>query len=151
MTIARQIADRGHALTFGDITPTALAWTQQAFTDTVGCALAVLMAQRGFTARPGAFEHKQGLLDVFNGPGTDDVDKMLADWYAPLECGGAGNPGLQPCPCCGSTYPSACRTPILLKPVLTSGGPRSWSIPRTGSALPPASTITPAAARPGCP
>ena len=70
---------------------------------------AALMAQRGYTASPGAFEHHHGFLDVFNGPGTYDVDRMLADWYAPLECGGFGDPGLKPYPCCGSTHASVAR------------------------------------------
>ena len=70
---------------------------------------AALMAQRGYTANPGAFEHKHGFLDLFNGPGTYDTDKILADWYAPLECDGAGDPGLKPYPCCGSTHPSVGR------------------------------------------
>ena len=38
---------------------------------------AALMAQQGFTANPGAFEHRQGFLDVFNGPGTYDTARML--------------------------------------------------------------------------
>ena len=67
---------------------------------------AALMAREGFTANPGAFEHKQGFLDVFNGPGTYDMARMLDEWYAPFECGGAGDPGLKPYPCCGSTHPS---------------------------------------------
>ena len=71
---------------------------------------AAFMAQRGYSANPGAFEHPHGFLDVFNGPGTYDVDKMLADWYAPLECGGFGDPGLKPFPCCGSTHASVART-----------------------------------------
>ena len=70
---------------------------------------ATLMAARGYTANPGAFEHGHGFLDVFNGPGTYDVDKMLADWYAPLEAGGYGDPGLKPYPCCGSTHASVAR------------------------------------------
>jgi 2-methylcitrate dehydratase PrpD len=70
---------------------------------------AALMAQRGYTANPGAFEHPHGFLDVLNGPGTYDVDKILADWYAPLECGGFGDPGLKPYPCCGSTHASVSR------------------------------------------
>ncbi len=70
---------------------------------------AALMAERGFTANPGAFEHGHGFLEVFNGSGTYDVDKMLADWYAPLECGGYGDPGLKPYPCCGSTHASVAR------------------------------------------
>src|ERR1700761_2186884 len=49
---------------------------------------AALMAQQGFTANPGAFEHKQGFLDVFNGPGTYDLGPVLNGWYDPIECGG---------------------------------------------------------------
>ncbi|HEY4172917.1 MAG TPA: MmgE/PrpD family protein [Rhodopila sp.] len=67
---------------------------------------AALMAQQGFTANPAALEHKQGFLDVFNGPGTYDTARILDAWYAPFECGGAGDPGLKPYPCCGSTHPS---------------------------------------------
>ena len=67
---------------------------------------AAFMAREGFTANPGAFEHKQGFLDVFNGPGTYDTARMLADWYAPFECDGAAEPGLKPYPCCGSTHAS---------------------------------------------
>lgn len=67
--------------------------------------LAALLAQQGLTANPGALEHKQGFLQVFNGSGTYDSDRMLADWYAPLECEG-GEPGLKPYPCCGSTHAS---------------------------------------------
>ena len=63
---------------------------------------AALMVREGFTANPGAFEHKQGFLDVFNGPGTYDTARMLADWYAPFECDGGAEPGLKPYPCCGS-------------------------------------------------
>jgi 2-methylcitrate dehydratase PrpD len=43
---------------------------------------AALMVKGGFTANPAALEAKQGFLDVFNGPGTYDVDRMLADWKA---------------------------------------------------------------------
>ncbi len=67
---------------------------------------AALMAKQGFTANPGALEHKQGFLDVFNGPGTYDIARMLDGWYDPIECGGGGDPGLKPYPCCGSTHPS---------------------------------------------
>jgi 2-methylcitrate dehydratase PrpD len=67
---------------------------------------AALMVKGGFTANPAALEAKQGFLDVFNGPGTYDVDRMLADWYAPLEVEGGGEPGLKPHPCCGSTHAS---------------------------------------------
>ncbi|HEY0184284.1 MAG TPA: MmgE/PrpD family protein [Rhodopila sp.] len=70
---------------------------------------AALMAKQGFTANPGAFEHKQGFLDVFNGTGTYDTARILDEWYDPFECGGAGDPGLKPYPCCGSTHPSISR------------------------------------------
>ena len=38
--LARQIADRIHALQFADISPEALDWTASAFVDTVGVTLA---------------------------------------------------------------------------------------------------------------
>jgi 2-methylcitrate dehydratase PrpD len=76
---------------------------------------AAFMAQRGFTANAEVFEHKQGFLDVFNGPGTYGADKMLANWYAPLECEGLGEPGLKPYPCCGSTHASVDRMIHLAK------------------------------------
>ena len=65
---------------------------------------AAYMARGGYTANAGVFEHKQGFLEVFNGAGTYDAAKMLGDWYAPLECLGAGEPSLKPYPCCGSTH-----------------------------------------------
>ncbi len=67
---------------------------------------AALMVRQGFTANPAALEHRQGFLDVFNGPGTYDSERILADWYAPLEVEGGGEPGLKPYPCCGSTHSS---------------------------------------------
>jgi 2-methylcitrate dehydratase PrpD len=70
---------------------------------------AALMVREGFSANPGALEHNQGFLDVFNGPGTYDTARILNDWYSPIECGGAGDPGLKPYPCCGSTHPSIAR------------------------------------------
>jgi 2-methylcitrate dehydratase PrpD len=66
---------------------------------------AALMVQQGFTANPAALEARQGFLDVFNGAGTYDIDRILADWYAPLEVEG-GEAGLKPYPCCGSTHSS---------------------------------------------
>lgn len=76
---------------------------------------AAFLARGGFTANAGAFEHKQGFLDVFNGPGTYDPERMLADWYAPAECEGPGEPGLKPYPCCGSTHASINRMLDLAK------------------------------------
>src|SRR5262249_56658308 len=54
---------------------------------------AALMVKQGFTANPAALDGRQGFLDVFNGPGSYDIDRILADWYAPLEVEG-GAPGL---------------------------------------------------------
>lgn len=76
---------------------------------------AAYMARAGFTANPGVFEHKQGFLDVFNGPGTYDVERMLGEWYAPPECEGPGEPGLKPYACCGSTHASVNRAILLAK------------------------------------
>jgi 2-methylcitrate dehydratase PrpD len=76
---------------------------------------AAYMAGEGFTANAEAFEHGQGFLDVFNGPGTYDTEKMLVDWYAPIECEGSGEPGLKPYPCCGSTHASVDRALMLAK------------------------------------
>ncbi len=70
---------------------------------------AALMVKQGFTANPAALDAKQGFLDVFNGPGTYDTNRMLADWYAPLEAEGGGEPELKPYPCCGSTHASIAR------------------------------------------
>ncbi|MCP5150086.1 MAG: MmgE/PrpD family protein [Ectothiorhodospiraceae bacterium] len=66
---------------------------------------AALVAERGFTASPRAFEHPQGFLEVFNGAGTYDVERMLGRWYDPplvLEPGVS----LKQFPCCGSTHPA---------------------------------------------
>ena len=76
---------------------------------------AAYMARAGFTANAGAFEHKQGFLDVFNGPGTYDGARMLGEWYAPPECEGPGEPGLKPYACCGSTHASVNRAILLAK------------------------------------
>lgn len=65
--------------------------------------LAALLVQQGFTANPGALEHKQGFLKVFNGDGTYDAARMLGDWGAPFMIE-VGEPGLKPYPCCGSTH-----------------------------------------------
>lgn len=76
---------------------------------------AAYMARRGFTASTAVFEHKQGFLDVFNGPGTYDAARMLGDWFAPPECEGPGEPTLKPYACCGSTHASVNRAILLAK------------------------------------
>jgi len=66
---------------------------------------AALLAEGDFTANAGAFEHNQGFLDVFNGPGTYDTARMLANWGAPFD---VVEPGIaiKQYPCCGSTHPA---------------------------------------------
>ena len=74
---------------------------------------AALIAQRGYTANPASFEHKQGFLEVFNGAGHYDVSKMFVDLDAPLDV----DPGLgiKQFPCCGSTHPAITMMLLLMK------------------------------------
>jgi 2-methylcitrate dehydratase PrpD len=67
--------------------------------------LAALLAERDFTANAGEFEHNQGFLEVFNGPGTYDAARILAHWGAPFD---VVEPGIaiKQYPCCGSTHPA---------------------------------------------
>jgi 2-methylcitrate dehydratase PrpD len=67
--------------------------------------LAVLLAERGFTANPATLEHKQGFFNAFNGPGTYDANKIFENWCAPLEIE-SPTMGLKQFPCCGSTHPA---------------------------------------------
>lgn len=67
--------------------------------------LAALLAQRGFDANEFALEHHQGFLNVFNGAGTFDAEKMFQDWASPLEIEGE-TIALKQFPCCGSTHPA---------------------------------------------
>lgn len=67
---------------------------------------AARLASLGFTANPeSVFEHKQGFLDVFNGPGTYDVARALAAWAAPYDIVTPGI-AIKQYPCCGSTHPA---------------------------------------------
>jgi 2-methylcitrate dehydratase PrpD len=66
---------------------------------------AALLAREGFTANPAALEHRQGFLEVFNGPGTFDADKILRDWGRPFDIVRPGL-GVKQHPCCGSTHPA---------------------------------------------
>jgi 2-methylcitrate dehydratase PrpD len=68
--------------------------------------LAARFAANGFTANAGTvFEHEQGFLDVFNGPGTYDTQRALAAWAAPLDIVSPGI-AIKQYPCCGSTHPA---------------------------------------------
>ncbi|MBI3068435.1 MAG: MmgE/PrpD family protein [Betaproteobacteria bacterium] len=74
---------------------------------------AALLAREGFTASAEAFEHKHGFLNVFNGAGNFDAEKILAGWADPLDILAPGV-GLKQYPCCGSTH-SAIDATILLR------------------------------------
>ncbi len=67
---------------------------------------AARLAQRGFTANAATvFEHEQGFLDVFNGPGTYDTARAVEAWAAPLDIVRPGI-AIKQYPCCGSTHPA---------------------------------------------
>jgi 2-methylcitrate dehydratase PrpD len=65
---------------------------------------AAMLAKNGFTANPGALEHKQGFLMVYNGEGNFEADRILKDWGNPYDVTSPG-PGFKQYPCCGSTHP----------------------------------------------
>jgi 2-methylcitrate dehydratase PrpD len=67
--------------------------------------LAALLAEQGFDAAPDVFEHQQGFLNVFNGPGTFDIGKLFENWGTPWEIE-AKSIALKQFPCCGSTHPA---------------------------------------------
>jgi 2-methylcitrate dehydratase PrpD len=68
--------------------------------------LAARLAAQGFTANTAnVFEHEQGFLDVFNGPGTYDTARALAAWATPLDIVAPGI-AIKQYPCCGSTHPA---------------------------------------------
>ncbi|WP_294929802.1 MmgE/PrpD family protein [uncultured Paracoccus sp.] len=46
---------------------------------------AALMASKGVNGSPVALEHPQGFLEVFNGAGNYDAERMLVDWAQPLD------------------------------------------------------------------
>lgn len=67
---------------------------------------AARLAQQGYSANAaGVFEHKQGFLDVFNGPGTYDTSRTLSAWARPLDIVEPGI-AIKQYPCCGSTHPA---------------------------------------------
>lgn len=65
--------------------------------------LAVLLARRGFTANPDAFEHKQGYFNVYNGPGNYDAARILEGWGNPFDIVRPGA-SYKLYPCCYSTH-----------------------------------------------
>jgi 2-methylcitrate dehydratase PrpD len=64
---------------------------------------AALLARGGFTANPGAFEHKQGFFNVFNSLGNYDAGKVLPTWGQPWDIVKPGI-AIKQYPCCGSTH-----------------------------------------------
>ncbi|WP_179284127.1 MmgE/PrpD family protein [Bordetella genomosp. 10] len=67
---------------------------------------AARLARLGFTANAAAvFEHGQGFLDVFNGPGNYDVERAMAAWADPYDLISPGI-AVKQYPCCGSTHPA---------------------------------------------
>jgi 2-methylcitrate dehydratase PrpD len=64
---------------------------------------AALLARDGFTANDGAFEHKQGYFNVFNGAGNYDAGKILPAWGKPFDIVKPGI-AIKQYPCCGSTH-----------------------------------------------
>lgn len=64
-----------------------------------------LLAEQDYTANIEALEHRQGFLNVYNGPGQFDTQAMLTAWATPLEVLG-DDMGLKQFPCCGSTHPA---------------------------------------------
>lgn len=66
---------------------------------------AAQMAQKGFTANDGAFEHKQGFFEVFNGAGNYWPEKILETWAAPYDIVYPAI-AVKQYPCCGSTHPA---------------------------------------------
>jgi 2-methylcitrate dehydratase PrpD len=76
--------------------------------------LAALLARDGFTANTEAFEHQHGFLNVFNGPGTYRVERILAGWGEPLEIVRPGA-GYKEYPCCAATHAALDATFRLLR------------------------------------
>ena len=67
---------------------------------------AARLAASGFTANAAnVFEHGQGFLDVFNGPGTYDAARAISAWANPLDIVEPGI-AIKQYPCCGSTHPA---------------------------------------------
>ena len=66
---------------------------------------AAKLAAKGFTASPNVFEHKQGFLDIYNGAGTYNVDRIFELWAAPLDIVEPGI-AIKQYPCCGSMHPA---------------------------------------------
>lgn len=65
--------------------------------------LAALLARRGFTANPDAFEHKQGFFRLFGGPDGCRPDQVFEGWGEPFDIVFPGA-SYKLYPCCYSTH-----------------------------------------------
>lgn len=94
---------------------------------------AALLAERGMSASRGALEEAQGFFEVYNGAGTYDPAKALADFASPLDL---IEPGVafKRHPCCASTHPAIdALLQIMTEHGLEAGdiaAIRSWTHPR---------------------
>jgi 2-methylcitrate dehydratase PrpD len=68
-----------------------------------GGLMAAMLAKKGFTANPDAFEHKQGFLELFSADGKYNMERMLENWGKPLDSVSPGA-SYKLYPCCYSTH-----------------------------------------------
>lgn len=71
---------------------------------------AALLARKGFTASPDAFEHEHGFFNVYNGLGNYDAARIVDDWGNPYDI---VNPGA-----CYKQYPSCASTHAVIDAAL---------------------------------
>ena len=95
--------------------------------------LAAMLAKEGMTANHGALEHSQGFFNVYNGAGTFNAERILAEWGNPFDLGAPGI-AFKRHPCCGSTH-SAADTMLHLRATHGLSAPQivsieSWTHPR---------------------
>jgi len=64
---------------------------------------AALLAREGFSSGADVLEHKQGFLNLFNGAGNYNADRMFEGWGAPFDIVSPGI-GFKQYPCCASTH-----------------------------------------------
>jgi len=68
-----------------------------------GGLMAALLARKGYTANPEAFEHKQGFFALFSVNGRRDIERVFEGWGKPLSIESPGC-GYKLYPCCYSTH-----------------------------------------------
>lgn len=65
--------------------------------------MAAMLAGKGYTANPEAFEHKHGFLDLYNGAGRYDIQRVIESWGSPYDIVDPGA-SYKLYPCCYSTH-----------------------------------------------